>query len=1015
MTPRELVTLLLLKSEEEGRQILATWLPTFDDGSVNSLVELIKREADHLWTRDSLISFMMAGHLLFIGDLVESRYVHALGLMARGDALRRMDRDQDALPLLDAAGEEFLGIGDEVGWARTRIGRVSACLRLNRTGEALRDAAEAREIFIRYGKLLRAGQIDVNAAIVNYELGQYEQALRLFDRAIETYALQGEGVDLYIARARGNKAVTLAAQGRFREAVMLHEQARATFATHRSQEVAVAREELNIAQISAAQGHYSQALLLFDQSRAIFQNHKMLLQAAEVAQQTCVCLLRLNRAQEAYELAGETVAYFRASPSNRHNLAHSLMYQAEAATLSGDGRDADAKLREARVLLEEIGFMGLAARVRLLQAELYFADGQNEASLHEARYVADVFAEQEALPQLARTSLLQAHIAFSTGDTETAHDLCEQALDIARGQGLLDLRYRCDSLLGQIAESRNELEIAARCYDRAIEGIDEVQGHLVLDERSSFLEDKGEVYQRAVVLALQRDNEEQALIYVEKAKSRVLGDYLRNNIDIRLRAGDQAGEAILDELARLREEQAWYSSIVYETENEGNLSDTAVMRIRAMKPGQARQEMQKRERKIEHLLEQMQLRLAGDLVARPRSQWTDSIVTSLLQFPAQNEVGRETNTANRLHTSGKADGKIRHARQSSGISPQTLLLEYYLAGQDLYLFQLARGSIEVHCVRNAVPKLERLLALWRVNLDLAAQAGSAHDPAPFASLQANSLGLLRRLYQLLLAPVAQKLPVYTHLTIIPYGMLHYLPFHCLYDGEQFLVERLHISYLPAAALLDICRQRAEHARARQLNLSNSLVMGLSDQGRLSFAAREAEVVAQRLGARCVLNEAATTAHLSEVAPLCPLVHIAAHGLFRLDAPNFSSIKLADRHLSTIEVFNLDLSACSLVTLSACETGRASIGGVDEVMGLGRGFLYAGAASLLPTLWKVDDASSAELMEIFYQALLSGFSKAAALASAQRAFLQRARSTGRLYYAHPYFWAAFQLIGDAGAL
>src|SRR5512146_2169918 len=111
MTPRELVTLLLLKSEEEGRQILATWLPTCDDGSVNSLVELIKREADHQWTRDSLISFMMAGHLLFIGDLVESRYVHALGLMARGDALRRMDRDQDALPLLDAAGEEFLEIG----------------------------------------------------------------------------------------------------------------------------------------------------------------------------------------------------------------------------------------------------------------------------------------------------------------------------------------------------------------------------------------------------------------------------------------------------------------------------------------------------------------------------------------------------------------------------------------------------------------------------------------------------------------------------------------------------------------------------------------------------------------------------------------------------------------------------------------------------------------------------------------------------------------------------------------
>ena len=997
MTPQEIVTLLLLKSEEEGRRMLMLWLPTFDDGAINQLVELMKREADHQWTRDSQISFLMAGHLLFIGDLLQNRYVHALGLMARGDALRRMDRDQDALPFLDAAGGEFLAIGDEVGWARTRIGRVSACLRLNRTGEALRDAAAAREVFMRYGKLRRAGQIDVNAALINYELGQYDQALRLFDRAIETYTLQGEGVDLYIARARGNKAITLAAQGRFREAVALHEQARATFITHRSQEVAVAREELNIAQISAAQGHYSQALLLFDRSRATFQNHHMLLEAAEVAQQTCVCLLRLNRAQEAYELAGETVTYFRASPSNRHNLAHSLMYQAEAALLKGDVRDADEKLREAGSILEDIGFMALAARVRLLQAELYFAQGQIAASQREARYVADIFAEQEALPQLARASLLQARIAFLQGDMSTASDLCTQALDIARGQGLLDLKCRCEALLGQIAERSGDLEAAARCYDQAIEGIDEIQGHLVLDERSSFLEDKSEIYQRAVVLALKRGRKEQALVYVEKAKSRVLGDYLRNNIDIRLRAGDKAGEAILEDLARLREEQAWFSSIVYETENEANLSDTAIMRIRAMKPGQARQEMRKRERKIEQLLEQMRLREAGDLVERPHSQWNDSPITALLRVPQA------------------APGNVTEEEHGE-VPVQSLLLEYYLAGQDLYLFQLARGTIEVHCVEGAVPKLERLLALWRVNLELTAQASAAHDyGSNIASLQENALGLLRRLYELLLAPVAYILPACTHLIVVPYGMLHYLPFHALFDGQHFLAERLHLSYLPAAALLDVCRQRVQRVRAGGINLANSLVMGLSDHGRLSFAVREAEAVADRLGARCVLNEAATAALLHDIAPVCPIVHIAAHGLFRLDAPNFSSIKLADRQLSTIEVFNLDLAICTLVTLSACETGRASIGGGDEVMGLGRGFLYAGAASLLATLWKVDDSSSAELMEIFYQALLSGYTKAAALASAQCAFLQRARSSGRPHYLHPYFWAAFQLIGDAGRL
>lgn len=193
------------------------------------------------------------------------------------------------------------------------------------------------------------------------------------------------------------------------------------------------------------------------------------------------------------------------------------------------------------------------------------------------------------------------------------------------------------------------------------------------------------------------------------------------------------------------------------------------------------------------------------------------------------------------------------------------------------------------------------------------------------------------------------------------------------------------------------------------------MLGLSDQGRLPWAVAEAQAVARLLGAPCYVNEEATSLRLLEAGPQAPLLHIAAHGLFRLDAPNFSFIQLADRQLSGIEVFNLDLAACSLVTLSACETGRVALGGVDEVMGLGRGFLYAGAASLLPTLWKVDDASSAELMTLFYERLLAGRAKVIALAEAQRSFLARTRASSRSGYAHPYFWAAFQLIGDPGPL
>jgi CHAT domain-containing protein len=982
MTPQNLLTTLLELNERDGYTILRRQLPALDAEAQDQLIRLLKREADRRWLQDTGLANTLAGHLLSIGDLTKNHYAHAIGLMTRGESLRRMERDVEAIEYLDAAAAEFLEVGDEVGWARTRIGRINACVQLNRTEEALRDAEEAREVFMRYSKFWRAGVIDVNAAIVHFERGEYEQALRLNDRAIETYLLEGEGVDLYVARARGNKALALAGLGRFREAIMLHEQARETFLKYPGQELSVAREELNIAAIYAAQGHYTRALLLFNRSREIFQAHATEFQAAEVAQQICSCLLSLNRAQEAYELAGETVACFRKSRRYLNNLAHTLIYQAEAAMLRNDLADADAKLRESRAILEEVGFTAPASLVRLQQAELYFVDGQLDASLREARIAADAFADQEALPQLARAALLQARILANKGDVASAQELCYQALDIAQGQGLMDQIYRCDYLLGQIAEHQQDLDAATAFYDRAIKGIEDVQSLLVLDTRSHYLEDKGIIYQRAVILALKRGDMERALVYVEKAKSRVLGDYLRNNIDIRLRAADKASEAILEDLVRLREEQAWYSSIVYESENEASFGDTTMLRIRAIKPGEARRQMRSRERSIEQLLEQMQLRLAGDLASRSRSNWTDSIVTTLWQK----------------------------------IDRSTLLLEYYLAGQDLYIFQVTHHGVDAQCVPGAVPKLERLLSLWRVNLDLAAQASGAQDRAQaFAGLQENSLGLLQRLYDLLLKPVESALDNCAHLTIVPYGLLHYLPFHCLFDGVQFVIEHHNVSYLPSAALYDLCSQRGKRIRAKQIPLRHSLVMGMSDHGRLAFAQQEAGAVAKLLGAPCFIDDAATTSLLRDLPLQSPIVHIAAHGMFRLDAPNFSHIKLADHQLSTIEVFNLDLSSCSLVTLSACETGRAIVGGVDEVIGLGRGFLYAGAASLLPTLWKVDDASSAELMEMFYQALLNDFTKAAALAGAQRAFLAHARTSIRPYRVHPYFWAGFHLIGDAGPL
>ncbi len=166
-----------------------------------------------------------------------------------------------------------------------------------------------------------------------------------------------------------------------------------------------------------------------------------------------------------------------------------------------------------------------------------------------------------------------------------------------------------------------------------------------------------------------------------------------------------------------------------------------------------------------------------------------------------------------------------------------------------------------------------------------------------------------------------------------------------------------------------------------------------------------------LHGRSYLEKEATIARLIEQAPGSSIIHVATHGRVRLNAPNFSYVQLADGQLNAIDAFSLNLQSCELVTLSGCETGLSLSGGGDEQLGLGRAFLASGARSLLISLWPVEDRATNELMQIFYQRLLQGESKMQALRAAQCSLLTSDSPAA----SHPYFWAAFRLVGDGGPL
>jgi CHAT domain-containing protein len=143
------------------------------------------------------------------------------------------------------------------------------------------------------------------------------------------------------------------------------------------------------------------------------------------------------------------------------------------------------------------------------------------------------------------------------------------------------------------------------------------------------------------------------------------------------------------------------------------------------------------------------------------------------------------------------------------------------------------------------------------------------------------------------------------------------------------------------------------------------------------------------------------------------IHLATHGVFNRNKPSWSYLLFAppqdsapvlarDGLLTAAECYNLELDA-ELVALSACETARGELKPGEGLVGLTRGLLYSGARGVLVSQWKVPDEATSRLMQLFYRHLLSGLSKAKALQAAKESM----RKSG---FAHPYYWAAFVLIG-----
>jgi CHAT domain-containing protein len=261
-------------------------------------------------------------------------------------------------------------------------------------------------------------------------------------------------------------------------------------------------------------------------------------------------------------------------------------------------------------------------------------------------------------------------------------------------------------------------------------------------------------------------------------------------------------------------------------------------------------------------------------------------------------------------------------------------------------------------------------------------------------LTARATARLQRVHELIWAPLTDALARVRRVLVVPYGPLGSLPFGALLDGQRALGRELELAIVPSARVA-LHGLRSQPRPARQ-----GLVFG--ESSRLEHAAAEASFVATMIpSARACIDAEATLTNLRTLAPHADVIHFACHAQFRADNPMFSALHLHDGALTVEAAESLGLNQCTVV-LSACETALADQGCGDEMVGLVRAFLVAGAARVVASLWPVDDRITAEFMTHFYAALARDRAPAAALREAQ--------INVRRNHPHPYYWAAFTLFG-----
>ncbi|MCP4443303.1 MAG: CHAT domain-containing protein [Aureispira sp.] len=372
------------------------------------------------------------------------------------------------------------------------------------------------------------------------------------------------------------------------------------------------------------------------------------------------------------------------------------------------------------------------------------------------------------------------------------------------------------------------------------------------------------------------------------------------------------------------------------------------------------------------------------------------------------------------------------------LKPKEILVEYFIGDKQFYIFSITPNTIDCKVLPYDHKKTQDLVDQFRAGLSDYYFISNEPQKA-FQEFCRSS----HALYQLLLHPLEKELQHKDQLTIIPDGILGHIPFETLLsdnfqDYENFaqapyLIKKYKIRYSYSAALL------AENYKS-STQLSNNKVLAIAAtydtpvdsnllaQGHRTYkdlslrkvlrplpaVLKEIQMLSEQFDGQFVDGEKASEAFFKENATPYGVIHLAMHGILDWNHPILSNMAFTENHdslndnfLYTFEISKMKLHA-DLVVLSACETGYGKFKQGEGILSLARSFMYADVPSLVVSLWQVNDASTAQIMNNFYQNLAQKQDKATALQNAKLDYLKNAKGLA----AHPAFWAPFIQLGNS---